>query len=488
MSCPSPEQHLSMFCHELVVGLANLEMHGAHSQEMQDSIQIMLDELGHLFPAGHTDPIEIGIEANCIYYNGEVLVSASLQTGSVISRCKERDIGGLRISPRVEADELRSLLAVLKDPGNCHDFRAGHGSAILEKSGIFHIAAMTPSGDRGSIEKAYSQQAMERYQALADCLQDNHIAAFQGHDLGIEEACGAIDAALSEINAPAGLLALASHDFIDSFTVGHSVRVALLALQVATAGGASRQDLVRVGTAGLLHDIGKSRIPQEVLFKRGPLTNEERQIMSQHPRLGGEVLLEQPQLDPAAIGAAFCHHMKPDGGYPKASLPFEPSGISKLVQVCDVFEALTAVRPYKRAMTPLEAYSVMFRNERDFDPEWLRFFVQALGVYPQGTFLALDTGEIGMVTAQGARPTKPTIQVLTNPDGALLPESEILTCSLGQSLNGIVRNSQENLPGNPLVATQFTSDPTTESHGADHSHDDGTTENNSCCGEDLVKE
>ncbi len=488
MSCPSPQQHLSMFCHELVVGLANLEMHGPRSQELQDSVQIMLHELTYLFSSDHTESIEISFEANCIHYNGEILVSASLQTGSVISRCKERGIGGLKISPRIAADELRSLLAVLKDPGNCHDFRAGGGPAILAKAGIFHVEAMAPSSDLGSTEKTHSQQAIERYQALADCLQENHIAAFQGHDLGIEDACGAIDAALNEIDAPAGLLALASHDFIDSFTVGHSVRVALLALQVATAGGASRQDLVRVGTAGLLHDIGKSRIPQEVLFKRGPLTNEERQIMSQHPRLGGEVLLEQPQLDPAAIGAAFCHHMKPDGGYPKASLPFEPSGISKLVQVCDVFEALTAVRPYKRAMTPLEAYSVMYRNEQDFDSAWLRFFVQALGVYPQGTFLALDTGEIGMVTAQGIRPTQPTIQVLTNPEGALLPESEILRCSLGQRLNGTVRNAQENLPGNPLVAAQFTADPTAATREPEHPHDHGATEINSCCGEDLVKE
>ncbi|MEE2887254.1 MAG: HD domain-containing phosphohydrolase [Planctomycetota bacterium] len=482
MSSSDPVRRVSAFTHELVVGLINLEMHGAKSQELADSISSLMDELSALFAEGHSDPLQIDIGESCIFYDGTPLTSASLQARKLISLCTDRKIHHLRISPRVKPEELRSFLVLLSTSSNYRDFCTGHGTSILSKAGVSHIDVAAPSLHSKTSAAHCSTEELERYQRLADCLQENHIAAFQGHDLEIEEACGAIDAALNEANAPAGLLALASHDFIDSFTVGHSVRVALLALQVASVGGASRQDLVRVGTAGLLHDIGKSRIPQEVLFKQGRLTEEEREIMSQHPRLGGEVLLEQPQLDPAAIGAAFCHHMKPHGGYPVASLPFEPSGISKLVQVCDVFEALTAVRPYKRAMTPLEAYTVMYRNEHDFDPQWLRFFVQALGVYPQGTFLTLDTGEVSVVTEQGIRPTQPIVKILTGPDGEPLLEHESLTCELGEVSDGMIRNVQEDTPGNPIVTALLDPD------NADPNHEHQDTGIVSCCGEDLVEE
>lgn len=481
MNSSAADRHLSAFAHELVVGLINLELHGPKSQEVRDSVNNQMYELSTLFAGGHADPLQLEISEDCILTEGTPLLSASLQARNLITLCNERRIHRLQIASQVESAELRAFMVILATPNNCEGFSQGHGSSILAEAGVFQIEVWSQAREDGPVDSntSYPKKTLEQYQALADCLQESHIAAFQGHDLEIEKACGVVDAALNEVNAPAGLLALASHDFIDSFTVGHSVRVALLALQVATAGGASRQNLVRVGTAGLLHDIGKSRIPQEVLFKRGAFSDEEFHIMSQHPRLGGEVLLEQPQLDPAAIGAAFCHHMKPEGGYPTATLPFEPSGISKLVQVCDVFEALTAVRPYKRAMTPLEAYAVMYRNEQDFDPEWLRFFVKALGVYPQGTFLVLDTGEIGMVTEQGQRPTQPIVQVLTRPTGDLLLDAEIVSYELGQDLHGVIRNVYEEIPGNPLGAYQAPADE--DPH--EHQHDEIL----SCCGKDLTK-
>lgn len=160
--------------------------------------------------------------------------------------------------------------------------------------------------------------------------------------------------------------------------------------------------------------------------------------MAQHPRLGAQVLLEQhTEVDPRAIGAAFCHHMGPTGrGYPDPAIPIAPSGISRLVRVCDVFEALTSVRPYKRALTPVEAYAVMFRNATDFDPSWLRLFVKTLGLFPAGSRVHLEDGSEALVTVQTECPERPEVRVITGPGGADLPDGHPGTLRIGVPFEG----------------------------------------------------
>ena len=159
------------------------------------------------------------------------------------------------------------------------------------------------------------------------------------------------------------------------------------------------------------------------------------------------------------------------------ALAFEPSGMSKLVRVCDVFEALTSVRPYKRALSPIEAYTAMFRDEGGFDPAWLRFFAHAVGIYPQGTFLVLDTGEVALVTDQGREPTHPRVQLITDADGDPLPQGARQTLLLGAEVDGVVRQVRKQADS-PV--------------GAHSEHDRGETAQPSvdeipgCCGQNLL--
>ncbi|MCK5942103.1 MAG: HD domain-containing protein, partial [Planctomycetes bacterium] len=263
-----------------------------------------------------------------------------------------------------------------------------------------------------------------------------------------------------------------------------SVRVALLALQVARGLGASRDQLVRVGSAALMHDIGKSKVPQEVLFKQGRLTKEEWHWMAQHPRLGAQLLIEQHEhVDPRTVGAAFCHHMSPNGrGYPDAMMPMQPSATSCLIRVCDVFEALTAVRPYKRAMAPIEAFAVMLRNADDFDARWLNSFVKTLGLFPNGTRVELADGSDGVVVAQGEQLTTPTVRLLTAAGGEELPADHPETVVIGEPFEGRVpRIASVKTQDRELAVPEFDPrDPATHgptahdaclgSHHPDHDH------------------
>ena len=128
--------------------------------------------------------------------------------------------------------------------------------------------------------------------------------------------------------------------------------------------------------------------------------------------------IENRESDPLAVAAAYGHHcLSNGGGYPRTCGEFEQSIVTKLVKICDVYEALTAVRPYKRAMTPAKAYRVMLDMPGHFDPDLLRHFVRTVGIYPSGTRVRLDTGEVARVIRQTADFHRPVIEVIEDGGG-----------------------------------------------------------------------
>ncbi len=430
---------LKSFTNELVVALINLDLHPPQSPLVQDNLNQLIWDLRAIFSAGFASPLCVQLIGGQIRIEGESMVGPSLQAGRLLQLAKDRDIVELSFDREVQKGELLRFIDLLSSDNEKEAFHPSVLPRALSSNGIEHITVTLRGQIPGdSSSSSHGDPAMQDYQALADVLQENHVAAFRGENLELDRAAGVVEQALAHMGeSPSDLMALANYDDIDSFTVGHSVRVALLALQVASATGATEDELLRVGTAALMHDIGKSRIPQEILFKQGPLDQDEWAIMMEHPRLGAEILLEQDKIDPRAIGAAFCHHMTPgDRGYPQPALPFEPSGISKLVRVCDVFEALTSVRPYKGAMTPVEAFVVMHREEGGFDPDWLNFFEQIIGIYPLGTRLKMESGEEAVVTAHGPTISQPQVRLLLDPQGKPLPASADQIIIVGEEAEG----------------------------------------------------
>ncbi|MBX3461814.1 MAG: HD domain-containing protein [Planctomycetes bacterium] len=419
-------QAAAAFAHALVVAALNRQLHAADSRFVADALLEARRALRAADAAGVELPLVLQFDDDRMHFDGAPLDGPSLQARVLLRCCAERGIAAIAFGADLETDELNRCLDLLLLAHNRDALTRDQREVVLRAFGIRNVRfTLRSPADPADRQAAVGpeQQALRRYQDLADCLQHNHVLAHRDHELAVDAAADAIERTLRDFEEPSLLLSLATQDDVDRFTVGHSVRVALLALQVARELGASREQLVHVGAAALMHDIGKSKVPQEVLFKQGRLTAEEWQWMAQHPRLGAQLLLEQHQaVDPHAIGAAFCHHMGPDGrGYPQPLLPIAPSGISRLIRVCDVFEALTSVRPYKRALAPVEAYAVMFRNEHDFDPVWLRRFVRTLGLFPTGTRVRLDDGAEGMVIGQTAHPERPQVRLLTGPGGADLP-------------------------------------------------------------------
>src|SRR5205085_7645648 len=169
-----------------------------------------------------------------------------------------------------------------------------------------------------------------------DLLQGVTIATCQGRELDLSAVSHTVDRMIEGLTRDAGCLhGLAQYPEYDFFTFGHSIRVALVAIDVARRAGADTALLHRIGNAALLHDVGKSLISWDVLHKRGPLTPEERREMQRHPVLGAGVLLEGRDSDPLSVAAAYGHHCCSDGaGYPWSCGEHEQGVVTRLVKIC----------------------------------------------------------------------------------------------------------------------------------------------------------
>ncbi|HPI91719.1 MAG TPA: HD domain-containing protein [Deltaproteobacteria bacterium] len=199
------------------------------------------------------------------------------------------------------------------------------------------------------------------------------------------------------------LLGMATIRRYDDYTYNHSVNVALLATCLGRYIGLSEIYLEHLTVCGLFHDLGKVEVPKEILLKQGRLNEEEWHDMRKHPLVGVRQILHlhaPHALRSRIILGPFEHHLNIDlSGYPRTHFMKKLSLMGKILRIADVYEALTADRVYRpRAFTPDEALRRMWSEAgKSFDPLLLKSFINMMGIYPVGSFVELDTGEIGLV-------------------------------------------------------------------------------------------
>lgn len=178
---------------------------------------------------------------------------------------------------------------------------------------------------------------------------------------------------------PSALIGLTRLKKKDEVTFLHSLSVCVLMITLGRALGIDDAHVKELGIGGLLHDFGKIRIPKRILLKEGPLSGEEFEIIKKHPQFGYDMLQQTPQTSDYVLNICRYHHEKFDGtGYPEGKrgeeIPFE----ARLASICDVYDALTTIRPYKKAWSTSMACEWMTSAYGHFDSAILEAFVSCI--------------------------------------------------------------------------------------------------------------
>lgn len=197
----------------------------------------------------------------------------------------------------------------------------------------------------------------------------------------------------------------------DEYTFKHSVDVATVAMIVAKKQGLPKEDIHNIGIAGLLHDIGKSKIPLEILNKPGRLDDEEFAVMKRHSEFGYEILKNKEGISPAIALAVLQHHEKMNGkGYPFGYAADKIIPYAKILSVADVYDALVTERPYKKPFTQRNAIELIMSMTEELDLPSMRSFLNSVILYPVDSTVQLSTGENARVVKNNAHSVlRPTV-------------------------------------------------------------------------------
>lgn len=258
-----------------------------------------------------------------------------------------------------------------------------------------------------------------------------------GKAVSLEDAEPVVEAITGSVLRNSGaLLGLIGIKNKDDYTFLHSVSVCTLMIAFGRSLGLAGEDLRQGGIGGLLHDIGKMKVPDAVLNKPGRLTDAEFDLIKRHPGDGHAVLLETHGIGAVPLDITRHHHERLDGsGYPDRLAGDAISTMARMAAIVDVYDAITADRCYHKGMPAAEALRKMWEwSSAHFDQKLLQAFMRCVGIYPVGSLVRLESGRLGVVTEQneGSLLT-PRLRVFfsTRSNGYIKPELVDLGRKLG---------------------------------------------------------
>jgi putative nucleotidyltransferase with HDIG domain len=328
------------------------------------------------FPVANLKP---GMRTDCNLYSGDMLLlnSGVELTAAIISSFQRRGIAHVQISQdswmakshasKVEPDAVLQLI--------------GSAGQVYQQHGL---------------ELAIPQEALEE---ATDELEGYFTEIEFGTEPDLDQARGLIKNLVSMFSARANLaIKLLDLDNVDRYTYRHSLNVGLLFMAVAKKWVKSEEEMQELVFGAVLHDLGKAKVGAEIINSPRRLTPEEWDIMRQHPVWSAE-MMERAGADETTIGIARWHHEKVDGsGYPDGKDATALNRFVQLSQVCDVYDALTTKRSYKQKMYFSQAIDIILRSSGTaFVPEVAHVFIRAIGRFPVGSFVYLNTGEVAVV-------------------------------------------------------------------------------------------
>jgi putative nucleotidyltransferase with HDIG domain len=242
--------------------------------------------------------------------------------------------------------------------------------------------------------------------------------AKKNHKLDIEPAKELIGSISTKFfKKPHILTGMAKLKNFEEYDLAHSVNVSVLCLALGKKLGYDGERMQHLGLGGLLHDIGKIKISNDIIHKKGALSEEEYEIVKKHPEYGYEMVEEDFRIPQQVKEIILQHHERFDGtGYPYGLKDFQISQHGQIAAIADVYDAMTSDKLYNKRKVHLDALKTIHKlSGKHFSKTFVKFFVDVIGIYPVGTLVLLDTDELGIVFEKNSLdPTLPKVIIVAN--------------------------------------------------------------------------
>jgi putative nucleotidyltransferase with HDIG domain len=254
------------------------------------------------------------------------------------------------------------------------------------------------------IAKVDFNREAEQASPVWHAARDESLRILQAVRLGQELDVGAVKRVIKEcvesiLRNPAAMLWLARIKNSDDYTAEHSLRVSILSIALGRELGLPSYQLEQIGVCGMLHDVGKIKVPNEILNKPGALTADELRVMQSHASEGRKLLMSNQQVTAATVDVAYSHHERLDGrGYPRGLDAGRIPYFAKLIAVADAYDAINSDRIYSKGRSSLESLRILLDSVNShFDEDIVGHFIRMVGIYPPGEIAELNSGEVGII-------------------------------------------------------------------------------------------
>ena len=381
-------------------------------------VQRGVDALASLCQASlqRGEPIVIGVIGDELVVNGQRLMRSPASLGGFARDLREREIEKVTVAKGVTRDELRAFVLALADRRTSEPLQTR-----LEQEQVRHITLGRLNVEDTAGEETGIAAARKIYGSAVDAAEKLWQAAKAGDKPDPRAARKIIDSLARLVSQDhTSLMALTALKRYDNYTFTHMVNVAVLAMALARSLNIDGPLLREFGFAALMHDIGKVNTPLEVLNKPDKLTNDEFEVMKQHVIDGAHILRRTPEMPALAPVVAFEHHLRQDlSGYPKNIGHRELNLCTQIVSIADVYDALRSNRIYREGLPSERIRAVMTQKDSTaFNPTLLRRFINLMGLFPIGTLVRLNTGEVAVVRHEHPTdPFRPQVKVLLDRAG-----------------------------------------------------------------------
>ncbi len=330
----------------------------------------------------------------------------------LFTRMEAKEIEALIFEKGVSEKELTSFIDVMLDDS----IKGDNLKREFSKRDITHVTVRSIGSGKGVFLRVYN----DAIEVVKDTMNDIRMGKLPRAE-PVKRVVGEMaELVLSDSSVMIGLTMIKNYD---NYLYNHSVNVSIIGLSLGSFMGLEKDDLEVVGTAGLLHDIGKTGITEDIIKKPGSLSHEEWEQVKQHPVIGERIIKRINGMKELVARLVYEHHVRYDRtGYPEVKGDVHP--LSMIVTIADSYDALTTLRVYQKPYQPSEAVKILKGlSGKHFDPLMVEKFADMLGVYPVGTLVRLSTNEVGVVIrANPVDAERPVVKVVYDKEGNRLTE------------------------------------------------------------------